>query len=155
MITLTTLIQRRPQQRSRRVRRLPKLFRFGGVGAQARSAEEWTDKARRVESMGYATLLTPDGLQYTLAPLPALMAAAMATRTLRVGTYVIANDYRNPVQLAKDAATVDALSGGRFELGIGLGRPDAAADNRMMGIPFDSGAGRVARPAESLALLKP
>jgi len=133
---------------------LPKPFRFGVVAAQARSAEEWTDKARRVESMGYATLLTPDGLQYTLAPLPALMAAAMATRTLRVGTYVIANDYRNPVQLAKDAATVDVLSGGRFELGIGVGRPDAAADNRMMGIPFDSGAERVARLAESLALLK-
>ncbi len=133
---------------------MPKPFRFGVVAAQARSAEEWTDKARRVESMGYATLLTPDGLQYTLAPLPALMAAAMATRTLRVGTYVIANDYRNPVQLAKDAATVDVLSGGRFELGIGVGRPDAAADNRMMGIPFDSGAERVARLAESLALLK-
>src|SRR5260370_22663960 len=154
MITLTTLRQRRPRQQSRRIRRLPKPFRFGVVAAQARSGEEWTDKARGVESMGYATLLTPDGLQYTLAPLPALMAAAMATRTLRVGTYVIANDYRNPVQLAKDAATVDVLSGGRFELGIGVGRPDAAADNRMLGIPFDSGAERVARLAESLALLK-
>jgi probable F420-dependent oxidoreductase len=71
-----------------------------------------------------------------------------------VGTYVLANDYRNPVQLAKDAATVDLLSGGRFELGIGVGRPDAAADNRMLGVTFDSGAVRVARLAESLALLK-
>jgi probable F420-dependent oxidoreductase len=133
---------------------LPKPFRFGVVAAQARSGEEWAEKARRIESMGYATLLMPDGLQYTLAPLPALTAAAMATRTLRVGTYVLANDYRNPVQLAKDAATVDVLSGGRFELGIGVGRPDAAADNRMLGIPFDSGAERVARLAESLALLK-
>jgi probable F420-dependent oxidoreductase len=124
------------------------------VAAQARSGEEWAEKARRIESMGYATLLMPDGLQYTLAPLPALTAAAMATRTLRVGTYVLANDYRNPVQLAKDAATVDVLSGGRFELGIGVGRPDAAADNRMLGIRFDSGAIRVARLAESLALLK-
>jgi probable F420-dependent oxidoreductase len=133
---------------------LPKPFRFGVVAAQARSGEEWADKARRVESMGYATLLTPDGLQYTLAPLPALMAAAMATRTLRVGTYVIANDFRNPVLLAKEAATLDVLSGGRFELGIGVGRPDAAKDNRMLGIPFDSGAVRVARLAESLVLLK-
>jgi probable F420-dependent oxidoreductase len=124
------------------------------VAAQARSGEEWADKARRVESMGYATLLTPDGLQYTLAPLPALMAAAMATRTLRVGTYVIANDFRNPVLLAKEAATLDVLSGGRFELGIGVGRPDAAKDNQMLGIPFDSGAVRVARLAESLVLLK-
>jgi len=129
-------------------------FRFGVVAAQARSGDEWAEKARRIESMGYSTLLMPDGLQYTLAPLPALTAAAMATRTLRVGTYVLANDYRNPVQLAKDAATVDLLSGGRFELGIGVGRPDAAADNRMLGIPFDSGAVRVARLAESLALLK-
>jgi probable F420-dependent oxidoreductase len=129
-------------------------FRFGVVAALARSGEEWAEKARRVESMGYATLLMPDGLRYTLAPLPALTAAAMATRTLRLGTYVIANDYRNPVFLAKEAATVDVLSGGRFELGIGVGRPDAAEDNRMLGIPFDSGAVRVARLAESLALLK-
>src|SRR5256886_5468251 len=104
--------------------------------------------------MGYATLLMPDGLQHSLAPLPALTAAAMATRTLRVGTYVIANDYRNPVMLAKEAATVDVLSGGRFELGMGAGRPAAAEDNRMLGAAFDSGAVRVARLAESLALIK-
>jgi probable F420-dependent oxidoreductase len=129
-------------------------FRFGVVAAQARSGEEWAEKARRIESMGYSTLLMPDGLQYSLAPLPALTAAAIATRTLRLGTYVIANDYRNPVQLAKDVATVDVLSGGRFELGIGVGRPAAAEDMRMLGIPFDTGAVRVARLAESLALLK-
>jgi probable F420-dependent oxidoreductase len=124
------------------------------VAAQARSGDEWAEKARHIESMGYSTLLMPDGLQYSLAPLPALTAAAIATRTLRVGTYVLANDYRNPLQLAKDAATVDVLSGGRFELGIGVGRPDAADDNRMLGISFDSGAVRVARLTESLALLK-
>src|ERR1700730_857712 len=129
-------------------------FRFGVVAAGARSGEEWAEKARRIESMGYATVLTPDGLKYTLAPLPALTAAAMATRSLRVGTYVIANDFRNPVMLAKEAATVDLLSGGRFELGIGVGRPDAAEDNRGLGIAFASGAVRVARLAESLTLLK-
>ncbi len=131
-----------------------RAFRFGVVAAQARSGEEWAEKARRIESMGYATLLMPDGLKYTLAPLPALTAAAMATRTLRVGTYVIANDFRNPVLLAKEAATVDVLSGGRFELGLGVGRPAAADDNRMLGIAFDSGAVRVARLAESLEVLK-
>jgi probable F420-dependent oxidoreductase len=129
-------------------------FRFGVVAATARSGDEWAEKARRIESMGYATMLTPDGLKYTLAPLSALMAAAMATRTLRVGTYVIASDFRNPVLLAKEAATVDVLSGGRFELGLGVGRPAAAEDNRMLGMPFDSGAVRVERLAESLALLK-
>ena len=129
-------------------------FRFGVVAAGARSGEEWAEKARRIESMGYATVLTPDGLKYTLAPLPALTAAAMATRSLRVGTYVIANDFRNPVLLAKEAATVDVLSEGRLELGIGDGRPAAAEDNRMLGIPFDSGALRVAHLEESLAVLK-
>src|SRR3984893_8209683 len=147
-ITPTTRRQRHPQQQSRRIRRLPEAemhphttlplegegnvglrslavrpFRFGVVAALARSGEEWAEKARRIESMGYATLLMPDGLRYTLAPLPALTAAAMVTRTLRGGAYVIANDSRNPVLLAKEAASVDVLSGGRFELGIGVGRP--------------------------------
>jgi probable F420-dependent oxidoreductase len=129
-------------------------FRFGVVAALARTGEEWAEKARRVESLGYASLVMPDGLRYTLAPLPALAAAAAATRSLRVGTYVIANDFRNPVLLAKEAATLDLLSGGRFELGLGAGRPDAAEDNRMMGLAFDAGGVRVARLAESLALLK-
>lgn len=129
-------------------------FRFGVVSGGAETGEEWVSKARRIESLGYATLLTPDVLQHTLAALPALTAAATATGTLRVGTYVIANDLRNPVLLAKDVATVDLLSGGRFELGIGAGRPGAGEDNRMLGIPFDSGAERVARLTESLGLLK-
>jgi probable F420-dependent oxidoreductase len=129
-------------------------FRFGVVAATARSAEDWLAKARRVESFGYSTLVMPDGLRYSLAPLPALAAAAAATTKLRLGTYVIANDFRNPVLLAKEAATLDFLSGGRFELGMGAGRPDAANDNRMLGIPFDSGGVRLARLAESLAIVK-
>jgi probable F420-dependent oxidoreductase len=130
-------------------------FRFGVVAAQARSAVEWADKARRVESMGYSTLVTPDGLRHTLAPLPALAAAAAVTRSLRLGTYVIDNDFRNPVLLAKEAATLDVLSDGRFELGLGVGRPAAAEDNRMLGLPFDPGKVRVDRLGEALALMKP
>jgi len=137
-----------PQQTSR-------PFRFGVVTAFARSAEEWTDRARHVEALGYSTLLVPDNLQHTLAPLPALTAAAAVTRTLRVGTYVLANDFRNPVLLAKEAGTLDVLSGGRFELGLGAGRPAAEADNRMLGVAFDSGGVRVARLAESLDLIEP
>jgi probable F420-dependent oxidoreductase len=129
-------------------------FRFGVVAARARSGGEWAGKARRIESMGYATLLTPDGLRHTLAPLPALAAAAAVTQSLRVGTYVLVNDFRNPVLLAKEAATMDVLSNGRFELGIGAGRPAAAEDNRMLGVVFDSGGVRVAALAESLVLLK-
>jgi probable F420-dependent oxidoreductase len=129
-------------------------FRFGVVAGQARSAEEWAGKARAIESMGYSTLLVPDGLRIMLAPLSALAAAAAVTRSLRIGTYVIANDYRNPVLLAKEAASLDLLSGGRFELGLGVGRPAAAEDNRMLGLAFDSGGVRVARLAESLGVIK-
>ncbi|HLZ30672.1 MAG TPA: TIGR03621 family F420-dependent LLM class oxidoreductase [Chloroflexota bacterium] len=132
----------------------PRAFRFGVVAAAARSGEEWISKARRVEALGYATLVIPDNMRYTLAPLPALAVAAAATTALRVGTYVLANDLRQPVLLAKEVGTLDLLSGGRFELGIGAGRPDAAAENRMLGLPFDSGAARVARLAESLSILK-
>jgi probable F420-dependent oxidoreductase len=129
-------------------------FRFGVVAAGARSGNEWIAKARRAEELGYSSLVIPDNLRYTLAPLPALAVAAAATRSLRVGTYVLANDLRSPVLLAKDIATLDLLSGGRFELGIGAGRPDSAAENRMLGLSFDSGAVRVARLAESLSILK-
>src|SRR5262249_29309978 len=124
------------------------------VGAQGRAGGEWKEEAGRIEGLGYATIAVPDGLRYTLAPLPALAVAAAATRTLRVGTYVIANDFRNPVLLAKEAATLDLLSGGRLELGIGAGRPGAAEDNRMLGIPFDPGGVRLARLAEAIAIVK-
>src|SRR5215467_13732785 len=111
-----------------------KPFRFGVVSAFAPSGEHWLATARRVESLGFATLVIPDNLRHTLAPMPALAAAAAATQTLRIGTYVLANDYRNPLMLAKEAATLDLLSGGRLELGVGAGRPTAEADNRMLGV---------------------
>jgi probable F420-dependent oxidoreductase len=129
-------------------------FRFGMVASKASGGEDWASKARRIEAMGYSTLVMPDGLGSIWSPLPALAAAAVSTRTLRLGTYVIANDFRNPVMLAKEAATLDAISGGRFELGLGAGRPGAAADNRMLGLSFDAGRVRVDRLAESLALIK-
>ena len=129
-------------------------FRFGVVAAAARSGDEWLTKVRRIESLGYSTLVIPDNLRFTLAPLPALAMAAAVTRALRVGTYVLANDLRHPVMLAKDVATLDLLSNGRVELGIGAGRPDSGDENHMLGLSFDSGAVRVARLAESVAILK-
>jgi probable F420-dependent oxidoreductase len=128
-------------------------FRFGVVTG-ARSGEEWLAKARRIESLGFDVLLVPDTLQFTLAPFQALAAAAAVTRRLRLGTYVLANDYRHPVMLAKEAATLDFLSGGRFELGIGAGRPAAERDNAMLGQTFESGSVRVDRLGESLTLIK-
>jgi probable F420-dependent oxidoreductase len=130
-------------------------FRFGVVAAQDQSGGAWLDKARRVEGLGFATLVMPDTLQYTLAPFPALAAAAAVTSSLRLGTYVLANDYRHPVMLAKEAAALDFISGGRFELGIGAGRPMAASDNAMLGLPFDAGSVRVDRLQEALRILKP
>lgn len=132
----------------------PRPFRFGVVSGGARSGEEWVAQARRVEGFGYSTLMIPDTLPYTLAPFPALAFAAAATTTLRIGTYVLANDLRNPVIVAKDAATLDFLSGGRLELGLGAGRPGAEADNRMLGLPFESGGARLARLIEALPIIK-
>jgi probable F420-dependent oxidoreductase len=129
-------------------------FRFGVVAAQAASADQWVAMAQQAETLGFSTFLIPDTLGPTLAPIPALTAAAVATKTLRVGSYVFANDLRNPVLLARECATLDFLSGGRFELGLGAGRPGAEGDNRKLGIPFESGGVRVARLAEALGIMK-
>jgi probable F420-dependent oxidoreductase len=129
-------------------------FRFGVVTASSDSGDKWIAKARRIEALGYSTLLIPDTLGPTLAPFPALSVAAAATQTLRVGTFVLANDYRNPVFVARESATLDFLSNGRFELGLGAGRPNAELDYRKLGISFDSGGARVTRLAESLGIIK-
>lgn len=128
-------------------------FRFGVVAGAAASAAEWLAKAHRVEELGYDTLLVPDNLAYLFAPFLALSAAAVATTRLRLGTYVLANDFRSPVLVAKDAATLDVLSGGRFELGLGAGRPASAAENAMLGLPFESGSVRVERLSQSLDII--
>jgi probable F420-dependent oxidoreductase len=125
-------------------------FRFGAVYF---AIENWAECARRVESLGYATLLLgehPAG--GGPSPLVALMAAANATTTLRLGTHVLANDFRNPVMLAQDAATLDILSGGRFELGLGSGW--LHADYSSLGIPLDRPGTRVSRLAEAVTLIK-
>jgi alkanesulfonate monooxygenase SsuD/methylene tetrahydromethanopterin reductase-like flavin-dependent oxidoreductase (luciferase family) len=91
-----------------------------------RSATELVETARRAEGAGFATFLLRDHfiaepLGHQLAPLAALATAAAATATLRVGSLVLCNDYRHPVLLAKEVATLDLVSGGRFELGLGAG----------------------------------
>src|SRR5258708_24445108 len=94
-------------------------FRFGVVSAQAQSGAEWMARARRAEELGYASLLIVDRLQVPLAPWTALAVAASVTSTLHVGTHVFCNGLRHPVLLAKEAATLDFLSVGRFGLGLG------------------------------------
>jgi probable F420-dependent oxidoreductase len=119
---------------------------------RASSFEQLAERARRVEAAGYSTLLLSDHFWDVLAPLPAAMAAAAATTTLRIGTSVLANDFRHPAALAKEIATIDVLSGGRFELGYGAGW--MAEDYRWTGIPMDSPGVRIERMAEALAVMK-
>jgi probable F420-dependent oxidoreductase len=132
----------------------PRPFRFGVVAAQARSGEEWAATARRAEELGFSTLLIPDTVGPTLSPLTALAYAAASTVRLRLGTYVLAADYRNPVLVARDTATLDLLSGGRVELGLGAGRPNAQADYARLGLSFDGGGVRVDRLAAALATIR-
>src|SRR5262252_1956480 len=99
-------------------------FRFGVVAPQARSGAEYVALAQRVELLGYSTLLLPDTPGQTLAPFSALGVVAGSTTTLGVGNWVLANDFRHPIQVAREAATLAFLSGGRFELGLGPGRED-------------------------------
>jgi probable F420-dependent oxidoreductase len=128
-------------------------FRFGLLAARASGAAEWTALARRAEAAGYSTLLAPDTTGPTLAPLPALAVAAACTTTLHVGTWVLVADFRNPVLVAREAATLDLLSEGRFELGMGAGREDN--DYAGLGITLESGGVRVRRLAEAVRIIDP
>jgi probable F420-dependent oxidoreductase len=130
----------------------PRPFRFGVQASSAVDARSWIALARNVESLGYTTLTMPDHFDDQFAPVPALMAAAAATETLRVGALVWDNDYKHPVVLAKELATIDVLSGGRLEIGLGAGW--LATDYEKSGIPYDSNRVRVDRFEEGLAVIK-
>ncbi|MDQ2787284.1 MAG: TIGR03621 family F420-dependent LLM class oxidoreductase [Chloroflexota bacterium] len=132
-------------------------FRFGVLGEHIGTREELIGTARAAERLGYATFLMRDHFieppfGHQLAPFAALATVAAVTETLRIGTLVFANDYRPPVLLAKEVATLDLLSGGRFELGIGTGFLKAEYD--QAGVAFDLPGTRVDRFAESLTVLK-
>lgn len=127
-------------------------FRFGVIAAHADTADSWRTTARRAEELGYATLLVPDHIAGQLAPVPAMVAAADATSRLRVGSFVFSNDFRNPVLLAKELATLDLLSDGRLEIGIGAGY--MATDYEALGLSIDPASVRVARMMEAVRLLK-
>jgi probable F420-dependent oxidoreductase len=119
---------------------------------RAPSAKVWKEKARQVEALGYSALYLPDHFTDQLGPIAALMAAADATTRLRVGSLVFDNDYRHPVVLAKEAATLDVLSDGRFDLGLGAGW--MATDYEQAGIPYDSPGTRISRMKEGLKIIK-
>lgn len=137
--------------------RKQRRFRFGVVGESIRSAKELVDEARVAEDFGYSTLLVRDHFVAEpfgdqLAPFVALAVAAGSTSTLRIGTLVLSNDYRHPVMLAKEAATLDVWSDGRFELGLGAGW--LRAEYEGAGMTFDAGGVRVSRLEEAVHVLK-
>ena len=127
-------------------------FRFAVMAYAARSPQAWVAMVRRAEELGYDVLLIPDHLGGGLSPIPALTAAAAATKRLRVGSFVFANDFRHPLVLAREAATLDWLSSGRFEFGIGAGWNPS--DYRQLGVPYPRPGLRIERMAEALPLIK-
>ncbi|QGG93919.1 TIGR03621 family F420-dependent LLM class oxidoreductase [Actinomarinicola tropica] len=127
-------------------------FRFGVQAGWLTDAVGWTELARRCEDVGVSTLTMADHLDEQLAPIAGLMAAAAATTTLRIGALVFCNDYRHPAVLAKEAATLDVLSDGRFELGLGAGW--MTSDYEQAGIPLDRAGVRIDRLAEALPIIK-
>jgi probable F420-dependent oxidoreductase len=129
-----------------------KPFRFGINVRDAASRAEWVDKARKVEDLGYASLTLPDHLSGMLAPIPAVVSAAEATKRLRVGTNVLNNDLRHPVMVAREAATVDLLTDGRLDLGLGAGHMQS--EYNQAGLRFDPGATRVERLGEAVTIIK-
>lgn len=130
----------------------PRPFRFAVQEQGASTARAWREKARHVESLGYSTLYLPDHFTDQPGPIAALMAAADATTRLRVGSLVFDNDYRHPVVLAKEAATIDLLSDGRLDLGLGAGW--MSSDYQQAGIPYDSAGVRIDRMEEGLKIIK-
>jgi probable F420-dependent oxidoreductase len=131
-------------------------FRFGIKVAtdpgDIPSREAWITLARKAEDLGYATFSIADHFINEYLPIAALMFVADATTTLRIGSCVFDNNYRHPVVLAKEAAAIDWLSGGRFELGLGAGA--LRVDYDQSGLAFDRPGVRIERLAESVALIK-
>jgi len=127
-------------------------FRFGAKSTKAGSAKQWTDLVKRVEDLGYESFQMDDHLGSQLGTVPALMAAACATSRILVGPHVAGVDFRNPVLFAKECATIDLLSEGRFTLGIGAGW--SKADYDVAGIHQDNAATRIERLGEAVAILR-
>ena len=123
-------------------------FRFGLQTSNAPDARTWRERARKVEDLGFAALFIPDHFSDQWGPLVALTVAAEATSTLEIGGLVFDNDYRHPVVLAKEIATLDLVSEGRAIFGLGAGW--MRSDYEESGIPYDEPAVRVDRFEEAV-----
>lgn len=127
-------------------------FRFGVNAFGPANRHGWVELAHKVEALGYSTLSVDDHAHWPLAPVPALAIAAEATTRLRIGSLVFSSGFRHPVAIARDAATLDLLTDGRFELGIGAGY--ATSDEDMTGIGLGSPGTRIDRLAETVRIVK-
>ena len=127
-------------------------FRFGVQLNAPTSAAQWRETARRIESLGYATATMPDHFTDQFAPMPALQAILDATATLRAGALVFDNDYKHPAILGKELATMDVLSDGRVEIGLGAGW--MRTDYDQLGLEYDRAGVRVDRFVEGLAVIR-
>jgi len=140
-------------------------FRFAVQATNAAGGREWRDTVRKIEDLGYSTLFLADHYlgpgparraahtpRQDLAPIAAMAAAAAVTGTLRIGCRVFCIDYHVPAVLAKEAATLDLLSDGRLELGIGAGWSGVEYD--ALGLDFDRPGRRIAKLAEVVALIR-
>jgi len=129
-----------------------KPFRFGVQLSGALTRAGWRERAKQVEDLGYDVLTVADHVRDQFATTPAILAAADATSSIRVGSVVYANDFHHPVMLAKEAASLDVLTEGRFEFGIGAGWQ--TSDYTTTGVPFDPPGQRIDRMAEALAIVR-
>jgi probable F420-dependent oxidoreductase len=129
-----------------------KPFRFGVQASKAASRHEWVEMAKKAETHGYDVLTMPDHFDDQLAPVPALMTAADATTSLRIGALVWDNDYKHPLVLAKELATMDVLSDGRLEIGIGAGW--MRSDYDTAGMQYDSPGVRIDRFIEGVDVIR-
>ena len=127
-------------------------FRFGVHTSDAAPGAAWADTARRIESLGFSTLFLRDHFDTQLGPIAAMATAAAATEQLNVGCLVFDNDYRHPLVLAKELATIAHFSGGRVEVGLGAGW--MAPDYEQAGMDFDAPGVRVSRMEEAIPIIK-
>ena len=130
----------------------PRPFRFTIQASRLPHPDELRPLARKAEDLGVSTLTVADHLDDQVAPIAAMMAVADATTTLRVGSLVFCNDYRHPVVLAKEAATIDVLSGGRLEFGLGAGW--MTEDYHASGITMDRPGLRIERLEEAIRIIR-
>ncbi|HEX5510330.1 MAG TPA: LLM class flavin-dependent oxidoreductase [Actinomycetales bacterium] len=132
-------------------------FRFDVVATPRpgdRSGSDWADDCRRFESLGFTAVLVPDTLN-TPSPFPVLAAAAAATSELRVSPWVLAAPLRSPAATVREVSALQQLSDGRFELGLGTGRPGAEDEAAALGVPWGTPAERIQQLLDVLAAVRP